>query len=635
MSQVSTQAADSVSIAELLEQLTQFDGPPDQFLLHLLSVQCQIVSAESGAMLRLDAEGRGEVLSVWPEIAKGGTAPVWLAQAAESAQRVAREAINLTVPLRRSDEMYQERPSHYLVLLPLLGGQGVRGVAAFHLGESDRTKVHHATQQLELTVSMLSLYEMRLSLQQRGTDLSRLRQSMEVLAAINQTKRFKAMAMAFCNQIAAHWQADRVSLGILEGRYVKVRGTSHTEKFTRKMKLVLDIESAMEECFDQDVEVLHPPAAQATYVSRAAGELAGKHGPNNVVSLPLRQEQKVIGVLTVERTADKPFDLEQIESLRLVCELCTARVSDLHEHDKWVGAKAAGGCRKALTTVVGPEHTWLKVLLVAIFAAAVFFTFARGNDYAEGSFLVEAEQRRIIPAMFAGFLEDVKVQPNDPVEKGDTLAVLDTSELREQLRKARADLAGLKTQWRAFWRPSNRAEKMMAEARIRAVKAEVQLLDQKIDQATIVSPIDGTVTQGDWMRERGRPFQVGDVLFEVAPLGKLRADILIPESRIGDLFRLYDQDQDLFGQLSPVSHAGDYLPVKVVRINPVAEVVNQRNVFRVRVEFHKLTVEQWEEVLVYLKPGAEGVGRIKVGRAHFAWLWTRDLVNWVRMKLWW
>ena len=635
MSQHSVTEMPEPTLPDLVDHLTRFDGPPDEFLLRLLAVQCHIGSAEGGAIVRARAKSDPELLAVFPPSKDQETAPVWLAHSVENVPRAIQSTDTTVIPLRTADELYDQAPRTHLIMIPLRSGDGVRGVAAFVIASGDPVMLEQSRKSLELTVSLLSLYEMRLTLQRRQLDLQRLREAVEVLASTNDHKRFRAAAMSLCNEVASVWQADRVTLGFLKGRYVRAVAMSHTEKFTRKMKLVLDIESAMEECFDQDVEVLHPPAAQATYVSRAAGELAGKHGPNNVVSLPLRQEQKVIGVLTVERTADKPFDLEQIESLRLVCELCTARVSDLHEHDKWVGAKAAGGCRKALTTVVGPEHTWLKVLLVAIFAAAVFFTFARGNDYAEGSFLVEAEQRRIIPAMFAGFLEDVKVQPNDPVEKGDTLAVLDTSELREQLRKARADLAGLKTQWRAFWRPSNRAEKMMAEARIRAVKAEVQLLDQKIDQATIVSPIDGTVTQGDWMRERGRPFQVGDVLFEVAPLGKLRADILIPESRIGDLFRLYDQDQDLFGQLSPVSHAGDYLPVKVVRINPVAEVVNQRNVFRVRVEFHKLTVEQWEEVLVYLKPGAEGVGRIKVGRAHFAWLWTRDLVNWVRMKLWW
>ena len=632
MTQQSVTEMPEPTLPDLVDHLTRFDGPPDEFLLRLLAVQCHIGSSDGGAILRARPKAEPELLAVFPPPKDQTTAPVWLAHSVENVPRAIQSTDTVVIPLRTTDELYDQAPQTHLIMIPLRSGDGIRGVAAFVIASGDPVTLAQSRRSLELTVSLLSLYEMRLTLQRRQLDLQRLREAVQVLASTNDHKRFRAASMSLCNEVASVWEADRVTLGFLKGRYVRAVALSHTEKFTRKMKLVLDIEAAMEECFDQDVEVLHPPGPQATYVSRAAAELATKHGPNTVISLPLRQEEKVIGVLTVERTADRPFEMEQIESLRLVCELCTARVSDLHEYDKWIGAKAAGGCRKGLATLLGSEHTWLKLLLVGIFAAAVFFAFARGNDYAEGSFRVEAQQRRIIPAMFAGFLEDVKVQPNDQVKKGDTLAVLDTSELREQLRKSRADLSGLKTQARGSW--DSRAELMLVKARIRAVDAEVKLLEQKIAQAHIVSPITGTVTQGDWMKERGRPFQTGDVLFEVAPLGELRADILIPESRIRDVFRLHEQEQDLVGELSPVSHAGDYLPVKVVRINPVAEVVNQRNVFRVRVEI-QLTDEQWKQVLEYLKPGAEGVGRIKVGRAHFAWLWTRDLVNWVRMKLWW
>jgi hypothetical protein len=35
-----------------------------------------------------------------------------------------------------------------------------------------------------------------------------------------------------------------------------------------------------------------------------------------------------------------------------------------------------------------------------------------------------------------------------------------------------------------------------------------------------------------------------------------------------------------------------------------------------------------------MAPGMKGVAKIHVGRRSYAWLWTRDLVNWVRMRLW-
>ena len=75
---------------------------------------------------------------------------------------------------------------------------------------------------------------------------------------------FAAAAMGFCNELASRWNCDRTALGVLKGRYVHLKGLSHTEKFSRKMQLAQSIEAAMEECLDQDIEVMHPPDPEAT-----------------------------------------------------------------------------------------------------------------------------------------------------------------------------------------------------------------------------------------------------------------------------------------------------------------------------------------------------------------------------------
>ena len=671
MSQQSTTQIPEPTLTDLVDHLTRFEGPPDQFLLQLLAVQCHIGSAESGAILRTQNEDEPEILAVYPAPADNQTAPVWLARSVEILPRVTSSKNTEITPLRGSDELYEQEPRQHLIMIPLRSDEGVRGVAAFVVAITDLTAVEHRRQRLELTMSLLSLYEMRLTLQQRQVDLQRLRQAFEVLASVNDHKRFKAAGMAFCNEVSSTWKSDRVTLGFLKGRYVRAAAMSHTEKFTRKMKLVLDIESAMEECFDQDLEVLHPPTADASYVSRAATDLASRHGPNTVCSVPLRQDQKVTGVLTVERAVDKPFSMEELELLRLVCELSTARLEDLFEHDKWIGAKAAGGLRKFAATLYGHEHTWLKVLLSAIFVVLVFFVFAKGNDYADGKFVIEPVERRVMPAPYPGFLEKVLVEPGDHVEAGQLLATFNTRELREQKRRALAERAGYLVQARSFH--ANPAQKQVAESQADAVQAQIKQIDQQLEKTEIKTPIAGIVTQGDWKDERGRPFERTDILFEVAPIKRrsLRAELSIPENRIDDVakldfarmklladrnaiiaraeeedrsttdeerekidaFKAEAEDLVLRGDLAPKSHPGTYLPLTVTRINPIADVVDQKNVYRVRVEI-RLEDKQWDDVLTWLKPGHEGIGRIKVGRDRYAWLWTRDLINWVRMKLW-
>jgi len=99
--------------------------------------------------------------------------------------------------------------------------------------------------------------------------MDRLRLVLDVLAGVNRSERFKSMCMALCNELATRLRCQRVSLGFLEGRYVRLQAISHTDTVGRQMKLTQDIEAAMEECLDQDVEVIYPaPRTRLTPVAR-------------------------------------------------------------------------------------------------------------------------------------------------------------------------------------------------------------------------------------------------------------------------------------------------------------------------------------------------------------------------------
>src|SRR5687768_1457665 len=167
-----------VSPGQLVERLVQYDGPPESFLLQLLAVQCHIGNAEAGAILRMSGseggEAQMEVLALYPPIESGGQAPVWLSQAVETAPKVIATRRPQVVPLRTSEEMYGTSASRYIMLLPIWGKQGVRGVAGFIVPNTGPTDVEHSRSRLELTITLLSLYELRLTLQRRKTDLQRL-----------------------------------------------------------------------------------------------------------------------------------------------------------------------------------------------------------------------------------------------------------------------------------------------------------------------------------------------------------------------------------------------------------------------------------------------------------------------------
>ena len=407
--------AGKVSTAELIDRLVRFQGPPQEFLANLLAVQCHLASVPCGAVLRAGADGRAEVVAAFPPIQRGQTAPVWLAEAAQLARDALTSGRTSVHPLHSPDDLYGQSSGKHLVLIPLKGEQGVRGLAAFVATGETPQALRASQDRLELSMSLLSMYEMRLTLQQRQADMRRLRLAMEVSAAVGAHDRFVAAAMALCNEVASQLQCDRVSLGFLRGRYVRCRAISHTENFSRKMKIVQDIESVMEECLDQDVEVAFPSHEDATTVSRAAGEMSQRHGPTAVISLPIRKGDEPRAVLMCERPAERPMTLAEIESLRLAADLCTPRLVSLHDSDRWFGARAATSLRKAPAAVLGSKHTWIKVAAIAVFAAVAFLVFAKGDHTVDAGFVTQAVEQRIVPAPFQGFLESVGVDENEEV----------------------------------------------------------------------------------------------------------------------------------------------------------------------------------------------------------------------------
>jgi len=617
---VPTEAARPTT-AEVIERLSRFEGPPQDFLANLLAVQCWIGAAEAGAILRPGTAGGPELLAAYPTVPAGSAPPEWLARAAEFFAEAAAAGATAVKPIHSPAELYGQAARRNVVLIPLRGGEGVRGIAVFLVVSRDAGVLASSRERLELTVSLLSLYEMRLALARRQADLRRLRSAMETLADINEQDKFDGLAMAMCNDLAARWQCDRVSLGFLKGRYVKLRAMSHTEKFSRKMKLVQNIEAAMEECLDQDVEVMFPASAEATFISRAAADLSRQQGPSAVLCLPLRHGGRVAAVLVLERPADRPFTLEEVEGLRLTGDLATARVVNLEEQGRWIGARAATGLRRAAAFAVGPRHTWIKLVVLAIVGFAVFAIFVKGPYRVEAPFAFEPITQQVIPSPFDGFLAEVFVEPGMRVEGGKTvLARLDTIDRRLRLGSARAERLGYLKQASAAAAEDKTADREIALAQADRIAAQIGLLEHEIGQATIVSPVTGIVVSGDLKRQIGAPFKTGDVLFHAAPLEALRGELSVPEDEIPDV----ELGQE--GELAPTGFPERRIRFVVERINPMSEVVERQNVFKVRVRL----VESDPQIL----PGMEGLAKVDIGQRVYGWIWTRKLVNWVRMKLW-
>lgn len=595
------------------------------FLRELLEAQRQAAPAEAGVYLLTRQGAAPDVLALSPAARPGQSAPAWVAQAGELVNGMPEPPERMRLIALESGGGFYGQNDTTLVLAwtgVTLEERGRAGkIVAVFVVRADAVALPAIARRIELSTRLADLHALRSLAARREADVHALRVVLETVASAGEPHRFGATAIALVNHIAAAWRCDRVSLGMVRSASARVRAISHTDRLVRGSGLVERLEGAMEESLDQDLEVWLPAGPNERRIARAAKELAETDGSGVVCTLPLRHAGSLVGALTLERPAERPFETSEIEALRLVCDLVAGRLATLHRHDRWLGARLADETRESLGKLIGPEHTWAKALVAGLLALVIVATFVKGTLRVEGSFRLEASERRVVPAPFDGYVREAAGEVGDAVAPdGEPLARLDDAELRLQLSAERAELASHLREVSVAQRERDEAKAQMGRAKADMAHARIALLEHKLARADVRAPIAGRVIVGEGRRLVGSPVRTGEPLFEVAPLEALRAEVFVPEDQIADLA------VGQRGALATASRPDARIGLVVERIEPAAEVRNGRNVFRVRARL--------DETPAWLRPGMEGAARIDAGRRTLGWLWTRRVVNWARMALW-
>ncbi len=278
----------------------------------------------------------------------------------------------------------------------------------------------------------------------------------------------------------------------------------------------------------------------------------------------------------------------------------------------------------AMAVLPPPRGPGRRGLVAAGAAAAVIGGLALLPRPAEvpAPFVLQPERARSVTAPFDGILEASAAQPGDAVQAGVTpLARLNTREVELELAAARARAANDRREAAIARAAGEPAKEQIALLAARRAEAQVGLLEYRLGLADIRAPVDGTIVAGDLRRSLGQPVTRGQVLFEIALPGPLRGEVLVLDEHVP----MVAPGQRV--RLSPAAEPGNVRIGEVLRVRPMAEVVQGRNVFRV---ITTLDAEAQDG----LRPGMEGWARIETAPSSWlAWL-LRDPVRWIRRQFW-
>ena len=478
-----------------------------------------------------------------------------------------------------------------------------------------------ALSRLSLAADTPALYQAHLASRQAQVDVEKFATVLDLLVPVNSERRFLASLLALVNGVATRLRCARVSVGWIEGGYVRLKAISRTEKFDRQMAAAQALEAAMEECADQDEEVLWPAPEGATAVFRDHEKFVNENQAGAIASVPVRIDDRVVAVLTCERTGEA-FTAVEMQQLRLLCDQVARRLVELKKHDRWLGARLLGEVREGCEKLVGPEHTWPKIigLLGVVLVVALFVV--RLPYRVQGTFILRSEAVSYLTAPFDGYIDEVKARPGDLLAKGAEIVSLNRAELLLEQSAAAAEIGRYVREAEKARAINQLAEMKIAEALMRQSQSRFDLVKHRLDASVMRAAFDGVIVEGDLRERIGAPVKSGEALFKVARLDGLFVEAEVDERDVREILK------SSRAEFSFVAQPKMRFSATVQSIEPAALAKKDSNVFLVRMKPDDAQANWW-------CPGMTGLCKISVESRTIWWIVTHRTMDFLRLKLWW
>lgn len=643
-------------------------APDDRsFLMRLLAVLAQAGGSRQAVLFAAgttDDDAGAEVeprpLAVWPVLPElersgqqiGDTHVEHIRDCKAAVREAAISGKVAVFGLEEETQFYESGHKGYLIAVPLAAGTdspaGVRHVVTLLLDSRSQQAIQTTVALVELMCGYVHGHATNQMLSRTRAASMALDLATRLIAAINTAPNFKGAGIQLVNDLSRQLGADRVALGWAkglgrkgEGVVVKTVAMSDTEQIDRRMTMVIKLEAAMDECYDQDQPVLYPPPPERAMrdgeeadvllsqaITHAHRELGSGDANVKIASLPLRVDEDVVGVLTIESTGDGRIDLAMLELLQSAMDLIAPVLSLRRSDDRNLALRGYDTILKTGAWLVGTKHTVWKLGGVAVLLLALAVMLVHVEYRIEAPITLRAQVQRTVSVPFDALIASVPegIESGVRVEIGDVLAVLDTTELKLQRLDAVNQLAEASKRADAALAAGKLDEYSQAVPQIEQFQSKIELYNILIGKATIVAPIAGTILEGDLREMIGSSVKLGQAMYSIAPLAEM---VIVAQVSDKDIALLRDTGDDITtGDIATKARPGDRFPFTIERIVPLATPdAERRNAFEVRATL--------DESAPWMRPGMEGLAKFNTGKRSLLDIGTRRIRDTLRLWLWW
>jgi RND family efflux transporter MFP subunit len=583
-----------------------------------LSWQCTMIAGTSHGVIALGMPDQGPYrpAASWPE---GSDPSVALSKTAKAAITKRKGVV---AELKSSNP--HEGVDRDAIAYPIVVDGKLLGVAAIEVERQPNVRQKSVLQMLQWGAAWfqaMCAQQGQAQQQSAAAGGDKLGMVLELVSTAVEQDRFQAAATAVVTELATRLKLERVSLGFIHGKHIKVRALSHSARFEGRQSLLRQIGATMDEALDQESTIVYPAASKTGLdVSRAHAELARLHGTRAVCTVPLSMDHEIYGAITFERPGQEPLEPELVK----LCEQAAALIGPVLEvkrrDDRWLATKALDSLSHQAGRLFGRGHLVLKTVAVLLACLIAFLSVGNGQHRVAASAALEGTVERVAVAPEDGYVATASVRPGDVVKKGQELATLDSKDLELEHVKWTSQREQLAKEYREALAKFERAQVSILRARIEQSDAQIALLNEQLARTQIMAPFDGVIVSGDLTRTLGSPVERGQVLYKIAPLNDYRVVLEVDERDFSDV--VLGQS----GFLALAAAPNERLEIIVNKVTPVSTAEDGSNFFKVEASLASPPE--------HLRPGMQGVGKIEVGERKLIWIWTHRIVDWLRLWVW-
>jgi multidrug efflux pump subunit AcrA (membrane-fusion protein) len=565
-----------------------------------------------------------------------------------------------------NDENAAANPTDFLlVLAPVLNDQGPQGVVEVFQRPGARVATQRGYLRFLLQVCEFAGDFLKARRLRHLADKQSLWEQLETFTrTAHQKLDVRHTAYTVANEGRRLIGCDRVSVAIRHGGHCTIEAVSGQDTFDKRSNVTVllgKLASAVAQT-GEDVWYSGDTSDMAPQVEAALEAYVDESHTKAMAILPLtephdeeegiageaeRTPPRVIGALLVEQMVDARTPEGFLQRVEVVRGHSATALTNALEHEGLFLMPLWRTLGKGTKLFRGRALPKTSAALAAAAALLAFLIFFPADFTLEGNGNLWPKLRQPVWAEVAGLVDEIRVEHDSPVTKGQVLVVLQSAELETEI----AELEGLLAESRAQIDAINRAmiddrgltkiektqkatEVAQLHERVIKLRSQLQLRKQQEELLEVRSPMIGRVVT--WKLEDrlgGRPVNRGENLLEVAdPSGDWELEIKMPEARMGHIAEAWATAN---GRL-PVTFflatdPGEQLTGEIVEVHRSAEVRGEEgNTVLIRVEFDQ---EELRATIENLQIGAEATAKVHCGKRSIGYVYLHDLVDFIRAKI--